>query len=89
MDVIGLEYTNDIFTNRSKNYIHSRDINYDDIDPNNVSYNIDRLKLRTWQINQPFQNMNSEVNIPDELSNILKNSNIVQELGYSDPRITG
>lgn len=89
MDTIGLEYTNDIFTNRSKNYIHARDINYDDIDPNNVSYNIDRLKLRTWQINQPFQNMNSEVNIPDELSDILKNSNIVQELGYSDPRITG
>jgi hypothetical protein len=29
------------------------------------------------------------VNIPDELSDILKNSNIVQELGYSDPRTTG
>jgi len=89
MDVIGLEYTNDIFTNRSKNYIHASNINYDDIDPTDISYNKNRLKLRTWQINQPFQNMNAEVNIPDELSDILKNSNIIQELGYSDPRITG
>jgi hypothetical protein len=89
MDVIGLEYTNDIFTNRSKNYIHTSNINYDDIDPTDISYNKNRLKLRTWQINQPFQNMNAEVNIPDELSDILKNSNIIQELGYSDPRITG
>ena len=89
MDVIGLEYTNDIFTNRSKNYIHASNINYDDIDPTDTSYNKNRLKLRTWQINQPFKNMNSEVNIPDELADILKNSNIIQELGYSDPRITG
>ena len=89
MDTIGLEYTDDIFTNRSKNYIHAPNINYDDIDPTNISYNKNRLQLRTWQINQPFKNMNSEVNIPDELSDILKNSNIIQELGYSDPRTTG
>jgi hypothetical protein len=89
IDVIGLEYTNDIFTNRSKNYIHTSNINYDDIDPTDISYNKNRLKLRTWQINQPFQNMNGDVDIPDELSDILKNSNIIQELGYSDPRITG
>jgi len=89
MDMIGLKYNNDIFTHRSKNYVHSTGVNYDDIDPNNISYNKNRLELRTWQINQPFQNMNLEVNIPDELSDILKNSNIVQELGYSDPRITG
>jgi hypothetical protein len=48
-----------------------------------------RLAYRTWQINQPFQNMNSEVIIPDELSDILKNSNIIQEFGYSDPRTIG
>ena len=87
-DEIGLEYTEDIFYNRSKDYIHWRDINYNNIDENNVSYQKDRYEYRTWQINQPFQNMNSEVNIPDELSDILKNSNIIQELGYSDPRIT-
>ena len=77
------------FYNRSKDYIHWRDINYNNIDENNVSYQKDRYEYRTWQINQPFQNMNSEVNIPDELSDILKNSNIIQELGYSDPRISG
>ena len=88
MDNIGLEYTDEIFTNRSKNYIHAPNVNYDDIDPNNISYNRNRLELRTWQINQPFQNMNSDVNIPDELSDILKSSNIIQQLGYSDPRTT-
>ena len=88
MDNIGLEYADDIFTNRSKNYVHARDINYDNIDPNNISYGKNRLELRTWQINQPFQNMNSDVNIPDELSDILKSSNIIQQLGYSDPRTT-
>jgi hypothetical protein len=28
------------------------------------------------------------VNIPNELSDILENSTIIKELGYSDPRIT-
>jgi hypothetical protein len=44
------------------------------------------LELRTWQINQPFQNMNGDVNIPDELSDILENSPIIKQLGYTDPR---
>ena len=88
-DEIGLEYTEDIFYNRSKDYIHWQGKDYANIDESNISYEKDRFEYRTWQINQPFQNMNSEVNIPDGLSDILKNSNIVQELGYSDPRITG
>ena len=88
-DEIGLEYAEDIFCNRSKDYIHWRNIDYNNIDKNNVSYEKNRYEYRTWQINQPFQNMNSEVIVPDELSDILKNSNIIQELGYSDPRVTG
>jgi hypothetical protein len=89
MDTIGLEYTNDIFTQRSKNYIHVPHIDYKNIESNEVSYQKNRLELRTWQINQPFQNMNSEVNIPDELHKILSESEIIKKLGYSDPRITG
>jgi len=83
---LGLEYTNDIFTSKSKNYIHSRDVDYSNIDKSDVSYTKDRLEYRTWQINQPFQNMNGEVDIPDELSDILENSPIIKQLGYTDPR---
>jgi hypothetical protein len=88
MDTIGLDYTNDIFTSRSKNYKHVPHIDYKNIESNEVSYQKNRLELRTWQINQPFQNMNSEVNIPEELNKILSESEIVKKLGYSDPRIT-
>jgi hypothetical protein len=85
---LGLEYTNDIFTTKSKNYIHSRGVDYSNIDKNDVSYTKDRLEYRTWQINQPFQNMNGDVDIPDELSDILENSPIIKQLGYTDPRKT-
>jgi len=88
MDKIGVEYTNDVFLNRSKDYKIVSGINLDKIDTNEINQK-NKAIYRTWQINQPFQNMNGEVNIPDELSDILKNSNIIQELGYSDPRVTG
>ena len=87
MDDIGLEYDDDILKNKTKEYRFKSDISLDSVGDTPIES--DRVKMRTWQINQPFQNMNSEVNIPDELSDILKNSNIIQELGYSDPRITG
>jgi hypothetical protein len=89
MDGIGLKYDDDIFQKRTKDYVHHPGVEYKNINvpiPKSLDHG---GILRTWQINQPFQNMNSEVNIPDELANILKNSNIIQELGYSDPRITG
>jgi hypothetical protein len=89
MDTIGLKYSEDIFTNRSKKYIHSTSVDYDNINPEEIAYGKNRLSLRTWQINQPFQNMNSEVNIPEELSKQLSESEIIKKLGYSDPRITG
>ena len=89
MDNIGLDYDDSIFDNKSKNYIHWQGVDYAKINQETLDYKKARFEYRTWQINQPFKNMNSEVNIPDELADILKNSNIVQELGYSDPRITG
>jgi len=86
MDDIGLEYDSNILESKTKEYRFKSAISLDSV--GDIPIESDRVKMRTWQINQPFQNMNSEVNIPDELSNILKNSNIIQELGYSDPRIT-
>ena len=86
MDDIGLEYKDDILESKTKDYFFKSQVSIKDIDDMPNEY--DRIKMRTWQINQPFKNMNDTVNIPDELSNILKNSNIVQKLGYSDPRIT-
>jgi hypothetical protein len=86
MNDIGLDYEDDILQSKTKDYAFQSKVSIKDIDDMPNEY--DRIQMRTWQINQPFQNMNKEVNIPNELSDILKNSNIVQELGYSDPRIT-
>ncbi len=83
---IGLNYDDDIFNKRTKNYIHWPNEKFEKIDETNISYQKNKFEYRTWQINQPFQNMNDEVNIPDELSNILENSPIIKELGYTDPR---
>ena len=85
-DEIGLEYNSDIFSNRTTDYTHWQDKKYKEIDEANVSYEKDRYEYRTWQINQPFQNMNGDVDIPDELSDILENSPIIKQLGYTDPR---
>jgi hypothetical protein len=85
-DEIGFKYNSDIFYNRSKDYIHWNGTQYENIDEANVSYETNRYEYRTWQINQPFQNMNGDVDIPDELSDILENSPIIKQLGYTDPR---
>ena len=85
---IGLKYDEEIFFNRSKDYVHWEGKEFGKINSENVSYKKDRFEYRTWQINQPFQNMNSEVDIPEELSKILSESPIIKELGYTDPRLT-
>lgn len=88
MDSIGLIYDEDIFEKRTKDYTIAQGVNYKDIDKSKISYETNKLAYRIWQINQPFENMNKEVNIPEELSDILKNSNIIEEFGYFDPRIS-
>ena len=77
---IGLEYDDTIFETRTKEYKHN-DCEYID------DYNKKDLQdgsYRMWQINQPFKNMNGEVNLPDEFSDMLEKSNFVKLLGYSD-----
>jgi hypothetical protein len=84
MNDIGLEYDNDIFKTKTKKYHFRSDIDFDAIKDKPEKYDLENM--RTWQINQPFQNMNGDVDIPDELSNILENSPIIKQLGYTDPR---
>jgi hypothetical protein len=86
MNSIGLKYDGDIFNVRTKDYIHWQGESYKNIDENLLDYKKNKFEYRTWQINQPFQNMNGDVDIPDELSDILENSPIIKELGYTDPR---
>ena len=77
-DNIGLEYSDDIFTNNEVlKHNHSEYIeDYDKTGEIGEFY-------RTWQINQPFQNMNGEVDLPDGFSDMLEQSNLVKLLGYS------
>lgn len=83
MKSIGLDYNDNIFESKTKDYkIHSR-VHIPKEKPSDVRFN---ELYRNWQLNQPFQNMNGEVDIPDELSDILENSPIIKELGYTDPR---
>jgi hypothetical protein len=79
-DSIGLEYSDETFvSNKVLKHNHSEYIeNY------NQTGEIGEL-YRMWQINQPFQNMNGEVNLPNEFSDMLGQSNLVKLLGYSDP----
>jgi hypothetical protein len=83
-DKIGLEYNDSLFETNTK--IHSQAKakyieNYDTLGKYDSEY-------RTWQINQKFENKNSDINLPDDFSELLTNSPIIQELGYFDPRIT-
>jgi hypothetical protein len=83
-DSIGLEYDADIFEKRTKEFSHG-DAKYVEDYNKNGKYD---GGLRVWQINQPFQNMNADINLPDDFSQMLANSPSIQKLGYSDPRIT-
>ncbi len=82
-DSIGLEYDESVFESRTKVYQHHSIPYIEDYDTAQ-SY---KPELRVWQINQPFQNMNDVVDIPEELNKIFTESSIIKELGYSDPRI--
>ena len=83
-DSIGLEYDTDIFEKKTKEFSHGDAMYVEDYNKNGKYDG----GLRAWQINQPFKNMNADINLPDDFSQMLANSPSVQKLGYSDPRIT-
>ena len=74
-----MQYSDETFTtNKLLKHNHSQYIeDYNKTGEIGESY-------RTWQINQSFQNMNGEVYLPDEFSDMLAQSNFVKLLGYSD-----
>jgi len=87
MDSIGLDYNSEIFDTKTKDYQFRTDLDINTINEKPDTYELG--KVRTWQINQPFRNMNTnDINIPDELDKLLKESPLVREMGYTDPRIT-
>lgn len=83
MSSIGLVYDDNIFQTKTRNYKIDSRIPIPEEKPTDIRFN---ELYRNWQVNQPFQNMNSDVDIPDELSEILENSEIIKKLGYTDPR---
>jgi len=83
MNSIGLQYSDNIFQNKTKQYKIDSRVQVPNEKPMDITFN---ELYRNWQINQPFQNMNGDVDIPDELSDILENSAIIKELEYADPR---
>jgi hypothetical protein len=85
MSSIGLIYDDNIFQTKTKEYKIDNRLHVPNEKPLDVTFN---ELYRNWQVNQPFQNMNDVVDIPEELNKILTESDIIKKLGYTDPRIT-
>lgn len=86
MDNIGLVYDDDIFEKKTKVYSVMDAFEKSGESPNEKPDPLKRpAKYRYWQINQKFQNFNEgkEINIPSSLENILRNSDLVTQLGYN------
>ena len=77
-DCIGLEYDDTTFINNDKTFKHN-DVTY--IDNYDKKYD---NEYRAWQINQPIKNMNSEIDIPDEMNERLLKSEFIKKLGYTN-----
>jgi hypothetical protein len=73
-DCIGLEYDDTTFDNSEKKFKHNNESYINDF---NTTY-------RVWQINQPIQNMNSEIDVPLEITERLLNNEVIKKLGYTN-----
>ena len=80
LDNIGIEYNNDIFKNNTNNNKFDINIKYDINDKKIKEKSFAHLK--TWQINQPFVNMNdmSNINLTEVQKNKLLNNKLVLKL---------
>jgi hypothetical protein len=83
MDCIGLEYEDDIFDKKTKNYSMKKDAG---LFPPLQGIDTGAYEYRNYQINQPFENFNQkrDIDIPDYFEKILKESPLITELGYND-----
>jgi hypothetical protein len=77
-DSIGLEYDETTFDNSNKNFVHNKTSYIDGYDKKYDN------GYRAWQINQPIQNMNSQIELPETVNERLHQSEIVKKLGYSN-----
>lgn len=80
-DSIGLEYDDSTFDNSHQKFKHNN-ITLKEGYNGTLEENVYDIQYRIWQINQPIQNMNSEVNIPEEINQRLLKSEVVRRLGY-------
>ena len=80
-DSIGLEYDDSTFINEDKKFKHNSMTLIDGFD-GTLEDNVYDIQYRIWQINQPFKNMNSEINVPDEINERLNQIDIIKKLGY-------
>lgn len=81
-DKIGFKYTDEIFDNSLYNSKIDKWVSSDIKDKPSIT---DHGRYRTWQINQPFENMNYryKINLTKEQQREIDNSIIVKELGYT------
>lgn len=78
LDKIGIKYTNDVFNNNLyKNKIKTG-IDLPKIKPDNK----DHIQYRTWQINQPIENMNKDILLTDGQETIISHMKETKLLGY-------
>lgn len=80
-DSIGLKYDNTTFDNSDKKFIHNKTGYIDGYDKKYDN------AYRAWQINQPLQNMNSEIDIPKKINERLQQSETIKKLKYINENI--
>jgi hypothetical protein len=77
-DSIGLEYDDSTFDNSEKKFKHNHTGYIDGYDEKYDN------AYRAWQINQPLQNMNSEIDVPEQITERLLKDEVVKKLGYTN-----
>jgi len=82
-DSIGLEYDDSTFNNEDKKFKHNNMALKDGFD-GTIEDNVYDIQYRIWQINQPIQNMNSEIDVPNEINDRLLEFDILKKLKYID-----
>ena len=86
MDEIGFEYDDNIFTQKSQDYLTQ---NVSKVPKKQPKENFENHeKFRTWQINQEFKNMNdiSKIYLHPSVKEVFDNSETCKRLHYLDPR---
>ena len=81
---IGLEFPIKNFDEKTQTYVMNGK-QYFETEPED---GFEGAEYRIWQMNQEFKNMNNpdKLNLPENIEKLLDESNIVKQLGYSNPK---